>query len=116
MKRMLIVILGLLMCKNVFAADYYRGRTIIGVGVYSTGSNSILLIDVDGDKSGLPACAATKRFAISSTAPHYKEVMSLAMTAYAKQDNTVDIRVLNSCGYFVNAADILGIKTGVMPF
>ena len=63
------VLLGLGLClvfavQSVQAAEYFRGRTIIGAGVFASGDRSILLIDVSGDKAAMAACATTRRFAI----------------------------------------------------
>ena len=54
------VLLGLGLClvlaaQNVQAAEYFRGRTITGAGVFAWGDKSILLIDVSGDKAAMVA-------------------------------------------------------------
>lgn len=101
---------------QVSAAHYYRNVTITGTGIYGSGSNSILFVDFSGSKAGMAACATTQRLAISSTAPQYKEMVSIAFTAYVKQDNKVDILVNESCVHWGNAEDMLGIKIGTMPW
>ena len=113
-----ILIFFSITCSSVFAnnSHYYRGRTIIGAGISFSGDKSILLIDIDGDTSGMPSCAVTGRFAISSSAPHYKEMVSIAMTAYASAQKSVDLYVSNTCNHFGNAQDLIGIKMGIMPW
>ena len=101
---------------SLSASSYYRARTIIGAGIYSNGGKSILFIDIDGDKSGMASCASTHRFAINSSAPHYKEMVSIAMTAYASGQKSVDLIVADTCNYWGNAQDLIGIKMGSMPF
>ena len=101
---------------SVSAASYYRDRTITGVGIYYAGNESVLLIDIDGSKAGMPTCASSARLAINSTAPHYKEMVSLAMAANVSSQNTIDVYVTESCDYYSNAQDILGIKMGTMPW
>ncbi|GLT19417.1 hypothetical protein GCM10007938_31990 [Vibrio zhanjiangensis] len=116
MKKLLFILCGLVITTNVLAEDYYRNRTIVGAGIYYSGANSILFIDIDGDKSGMPACASTRRLAIDSTAPNFKEMVSFALTAYTSKQNSVDINVTPTCNYWSNSQDIKGIKMGVMPF
>ncbi|MBO2587801.1 hypothetical protein [Shewanella algae] len=117
MKKYVYFLMVYLFCSNAFAANYYyRERTIIGAGIYYSGDKSILIIDIDGDKSGMSACASSRRFAISSTAPHYKEMVSIAMTAYASVQNSVDLYVTDTCNHWGNAQDLLGIKMGKMPW
>ena len=82
----------------------------------ANGGNSILFIDIDGDKSGMASCASTRRFAINSSAPHYKEMVSIAMTAYASAQKSVDLTVSDTCNHFGNAQDLIGIKMGIMPW
>ena len=98
------------------AAEYFRGRTIIGAGVFVYGDKSILLVDISGDKSNMPACASTGRFAIDSSSPAYKDVVALVMTAYTKGDTNVDINATSSCASWANAQDFIGIKVGTMPW
>lgn len=96
--------------------DYYRNRTIIGAAVYYYGSKSILFIDIDGDKSGMASCASSGRFAIDSTTPNFKEMVSIALTAYTSKEKSVDIYVNPTCNHWGNSQDITGIKIGTMPF
>lgn len=98
------------------AAEYFRDRTIIGAGVFASAGKSILLIDISGDKSTMPACATTGRFAIDSSSPAFKDVVALVMTAYAKGDTNVDINATGSCIGWANAQDFIGIKVGTMPW
>ncbi|WP_325892217.1 hypothetical protein [Grimontia sp. NTOU-MAR1] len=116
MKRIAIITILFLFCSSVSAASYFRARTIIGAGIYYSENRSILMIDISGDKSGMPQCASTRRLAISSTAPHYKEMVTIAMTAYTSQQNNVDIYVSDTCNHWGNAQDILGIKMGTIPW
>jgi hypothetical protein len=99
-----------------YANQYFRGRTITGVGVYTQGSASILLFKISGDISGNAPCAVTGRFSINSTSPNYKEMVSLVLSAYHSKENNVDINVLPSCSAFGNAQDVLGVKIGDMPW
>ena len=98
------------------AAEYFRGRTIIGAGVFVYGDKSILLVDISGDKSNMPACASTGRFAIDSSSPGFKETVAVVMTAYTKGDNNVDLITNSSCTSWGNAQDLSGIKIGTMPW
>lgn len=116
MKKVTLLITSLLIANSVSAAQYFRDRAIIGAGVYYSGSKSILFIDIDGEKTGMAACATTKRFAIDSTTPNFKEMVSIAMTAYATGDRTVDLVVNPSCKHWGNSQDLTGIKMGKMPF
>ena len=106
----------LFISSNAFAGSYYRDRTITGVGIYYVGDESVLLIDISGAKTGIPACANSKRLAINSSAPHYKEMVSIAMAANVSGQKTVDIYVTDTCRYYGNAQDILGIKMGIMSW
>ncbi|MFY2509445.1 hypothetical protein ACN3E9_14495 [Vibrio pectenicida] len=116
MKKVLFILGSLFITTSVMAADYYRNKTIVGAGIYYNGGNSILFIDIDGDKSGMPACASSGRLAIDSTAPNFKEMVSFALTAYTSKQNSVDIYVTPTCNYWSNSQDIKGIKIGSMPF
>ena len=116
MKKVTLLIISLLVANSVSATQYFRDRTIIGAGVYYSGSKSILFIDIDGDKTGMAACATTKRFAIDSTTPNFKEMVSIAMTAYATGENSVDLSVNPTCNHWSNSQDLRGIKIGKMPF
>lgn len=115
-KHIMLTLLIIFFSPNLFASDYFRGVTIKGVGVSVIGDKSLLFIDIAGDKSGMAECAVTGRFAINSSAPHYKEMVSIAMTAYASAQKTVDLHVSNTCNYFGNSQDLRGIKMGTMPW
>jgi len=115
-KSISLLIFLTLFVSSVSAGDYYRERSIIGAGIYYTGEKSLLIIDIDGDKSGMAVCATTRRFSISSDAPHYKEMVKIAMAAYTSGQKTVDLYVKDSCNYWGNSQDLLGIKMGKMPF
>ena len=111
------LLLQLLSCvSQVSAAHYYRNVTITGTGIYGSGANSVLFVDFSGSKTDMTACATTQRLAISSTAPQYKEMVSIAFIAYVKQDSKVDILVNESCVHWSNAEDMLGIKMGTIPW
>ncbi|MBL4829229.1 MAG: hypothetical protein JKY55_04970 [Aliivibrio sp.] len=97
---------------NLMSADYFIDRAIIGIGAYSSGDFSVLFINVDGDKRSMASCATTERFAISSTAANYKEMVTLAMTAYAAKDKHVELIVSDTCNHWGNSQDVLGIKVG----
>lgn len=115
----ILLVLGLcsaLTVQNIQAAEYCRDRTIIGAGMFASAGKSILLIDISGDKSTMPACATTGRFAIDSSSPAFKDVVALVMTAYAKGDTNVDINATGSCISWANAQDFIGIKVGTMPW
>jgi len=117
MVKVLFAFMAVVFLNNsVFAVSYYRDRTITGVGIYYAGDKSVLLIDIDGSKAGMPTCASTARLAINSSAPHYKEMVSIAMAANISGQNTVDVYVTGTCDYYGNAQDILGIKMGTMPW
>ncbi len=111
-KKTLIIAAIFLLSIESFAESYYRNRTILGAGVYYVGSHSVLMFTVDGDKSNMVSCAGTKRFAINSSAPHYKELVSIVLTAYTSGQNNVDVYATESCTYIGNAQDILGVKMG----
>ncbi|CCN37647.1 conserved exported hypothetical protein [Vibrio nigripulchritudo SO65] len=116
MKKVVFTLIGLLFINGVAAAERFTNRTIVGAGVYYSGSKSILFIDINGDKSAMTGCATTKRFAIDSTTPNFKEMVTVAMTAYATGENSVDIIVKKSCTHWSNSQDLVGIKIGKMPF
>jgi hypothetical protein len=116
MKKIIIMIASMLIIDSVYAADYFRERTIVGAGVYYSGSKSILFVDIDGDKSGMSSCATTKRFAIDSSTPNFKEMVSIAMTAYATGEKSVDLIVNTTCNHWGNSQDLLGIKIGKIPW
>jgi hypothetical protein len=105
-----------LLAQSVQASEYFRGRTIIGAGVFAYDGKSILLVDISGDKSAMPACASTGRFAIDSSSPGFKETVAAVMTAYAKGDTNVDLIAHSSCNSWSNAQDFFGIKMGTMPW
>ncbi len=72
MNKIILIILTMsVLSSNAFAGSYYRDRTITGVGIYYVGDKSVLLIDIDGAKTGMPACASTGRLAINSSAPPF---------------------------------------------
>ncbi|MGF1863697.1 hypothetical protein L4D15_00260 [Enterovibrio norvegicus] len=113
MRKIIAFLILVLFCSSLSAASsYYRSRTIVGAGIYFDGAKSILIIDINGAKPGLPSCATTNRLAISSTAPHYKEIVSIVMTAYTSNQNNVDIFVTDTCEHWGNSQDILGVKMG----
>lgn len=115
--KILSALVILLFCSNAFSANgFLRGRTITGVGIHYVGSNSLLLININGDKSSMIPCASTGRLAINSTSPHYKELVSLVFAAYLSGQNNVDIYVADTCNYFGNAQDIISIKVGDIPW
>ena len=115
-KRVFVLVAILTISFEAFGDSYYRNRTIVGAGIYYSGNISILLFGIDGDKSGMVPCASSGRFTINSNAPHYKEIVSLVLTAYASKQNTVDLYVTESCNYFGNAQDVLGVKMGDIPW
>ena len=98
------------------ANQYFRERTITGVGVYTQGGVSILLFKISGDLTGIAPCAITGRFAINSSSPNYKEVVSVVLSAYHSKENKVDLNVSPSCNSFGNAQDVVGVKIGDMPW
>ncbi|MBA6233641.1 MULTISPECIES: hypothetical protein [unclassified Colwellia] len=116
MKEIIITIASLMIINSVSAAEYFRERTIVGAGVYYSGTKSILFVDIDGDKSTMSSCATTKRFAIDSNTPNFKEMVSIVMTAYATGEESVDLIVNTTCNHWGNAQDLLGIKIGKMPW
>jgi len=117
MKKVIVIVMFLLVAAESLAGQsYFRGRTIVGAGVYAQGGKSILFVKVDGDLSGMENCANSLRFAVNDDLPHFKELVSVALTAYASGKNNVDVFVKGSCNYFGNAQDILGIKIGEMAW
>ncbi|KZN61379.1 hypothetical protein [Pseudoalteromonas luteoviolacea] len=116
MKKVIVSIIFLLFVNSVFASDYFRERTIIGAGVYASGDKSILFVHVNGDKSSMASCASSQRFAIDSTSPNFKEMVSIALTAYATKEKTVELVTTPTCKSWGNAQDLLGIKIGSMPW
>ena len=111
-----LVCIAVLWVPGVQASEYFRGRTIIGAGVFAYDGKSILLVDISGDKSTMPACANTGRFAIDSSSPGFKETVAAVMTAYAKGDTNVDLIAHSSCNSWSNAQDFFGIKMGTIPW
>ncbi|WFB46714.1 hypothetical protein [Vibrio coralliilyticus] len=116
MKKSTLFFIGLLFFNSASAVEYFRGRTIVGTGIYYSGAKSILFVDIDGDKSSMSSCATSGRFAIDSNTPNFKEMVSIAMTAYATKDKSVDLIVNTTCNHWSNSQDLLGIKIGVMPW
>ena len=116
MKKYLVFMIVILFSSNSFSASYLRDRVITGVGITYEDGKSVLLLTVDGAKTNIPACAATGRFGINSSSPHYKEMVSLVLTAYASKQKTVDIAVVESCNYHHNSQDMVGIKMGSIPW
>jgi hypothetical protein len=116
MYKYLIAVVLFIASTSAYADHYYRNVTITAAGIYGSNGQSILFVDFNGDKTTMTACAATKRLAINSSAPHFKEMVAIAFTAYAKADNKVDILVNESCNYWSNAEDLAGIKMGNMPW
>ena len=114
MRKLVLLLVGVLFFNSASAAEYFRGRTITGVGVFYSGAKSILFITIDGDKSSMSPCANSKRFAIDSNTPNFKEMVSAAMTAYATKDKKVDLIVNKTCNHWGNSQDLLGIKIGDM--
>lgn len=111
-----VILVFIVVMQPATAAEYFRGRTIIGAGVFVHGDKSILLIDVSGDKSTMSACAITRRFAIDSSSPGFKETVAVVMTAYAKGENNVELAANNGCESWGNAQDFFGVKIGSMPW
>jgi hypothetical protein len=116
MKKIILIALLFGFCANANADHYYRNVTITAAGIYGSGGKSILFVDFIGDKAGMTTCAITRRLAIDSGAPQFKEMVAIALMAYAKADTKVDILVNDSCNYWGNAEDIAGIKMGDMPW
>lgn len=118
MKRILPTITILLIGSSLFADTYFRDRTITGAGVYYTAlGKSVLFITLDGDNSTMKDCGkTTNRFAINSSLPHFKEIVSLVLNAYVSKENKVDILAGEDCTYFPNAQDFTAIKVGNMMF
>tara|TARA_R110002072_G_scaffold33030_7_gene100242 strand:+ start:715 stop:1065 length:351 start_codon:yes stop_codon:yes gene_type:complete len=114
MKKLIVGLAVFLVSTAAMSDGYYRARTIIGAGIFYKADESMLLIDFDGSKAGMPECANTGRLAITSSVPHYKELVSIAMTAYVSKESNVDIYVKETCDYSSNSQDILGIKMGSM--
>ncbi len=101
---------------NIVSAEYFIDRTIVGTGIYSSGEFRVLFVNVDGDIREMAPCATSERFAISSTAANYDEMVTLVMTAYAAKEKHVDLLVSDSCKHWGDAQDILGIKVGMIPW
>ena len=115
-KTIFVGIILLCFAPKLFAAHYYRNVEITAAGIYGQNGKSILFINISGDKSGMPGCASTGRLAINSDAPQFKDLVSIALSAYALNDLQVDVHANDTCEYFGNAEDILGIKMGAMPW
>lgn len=111
-----VLLFFIIVLQPAVAIEYFRDRTIIGAGVFVHGDKSILLIDISGDKSTMPACANTGRFAIDSGSPGFKETVTVVMTAYAKGEDNVELVANRSCKSWGNAQDFFGIKIGSMPW
>jgi len=112
-----LLIAGLTFATSTSATnDYIRNTTIVGAGISIIGNKNLLMINVDGDKSNFPECAFTGRLAINSDAPHFKDLVSIALAAQVSKQNTVDVYYTKTCNYFSNAADIIGIKMGQIPW
>ena len=111
-----IPLLLLLLSGAANADQYYRARTITGVAVGVYAGQSILLFSVSGDTGGMTACAATKRFAISSNSPAYKDIVAIVLAAYHSKESNIDVNAIPTCSMFPNAQDVQGVKSGNMPF
>jgi hypothetical protein len=116
MKKIILIAILFVFCANANADHYYRNVTITAAGIYGSGGKSILFVDFIGDKAGMTTCAITRRLAIDSGAPQFKEMVAIALMAYAKADTKVDILVNDSCNYWGNAEDMIGMKMGDMPW
>lgn len=111
-----VFLLALLLLPTEGTAQYFRDRTLTGVGIFETGGISVLLIDISGDKTQMAACATTGRFAIDSRSAAYKDIVALVMTAYARGEKQVEINARETCHSWGNAQDFFGIKFGSMPW
>ncbi|WP_444996258.1 hypothetical protein [Aliikangiella sp. IMCC44359] len=117
MRKLVLLLTVVFFSSSVLAETvYFRNRTIIGAGISVVNGKSYLFINIDGDKSGMVNCSTTHRFVINSDSPSYKELVSIAMTAYASKEKNVDIIGINTCNYFSNSQDLMGIKIGNMPW
>ncbi|TQF67361.1 hypothetical protein [Pseudoalteromonas luteoviolacea] len=114
--KKIALFLAVMLVSTSASAQYFRDRTIVGAGVFYKGTNSILFVEIDGDKSAMTECATSKRFAIDSSMPNYKEIVSFVMAAYMKRENKVELLTDTKCTKWGNAQDILGIKVGNMAF
>jgi len=115
MKKYIPLVL-LLLSGFANADQYYRARTITGVGVGVFNGQSILFFSVSGDTSAMTGCAVTKRFAISSNSPAYKDIVAIVLAAYHSKESNIDVNTLPTCNMFPNAQDVHGVKSGNMPF
>ena len=94
----------------------FRDRQITGIGVASSNGVSIFYVQLNGDLSSMTNCATTKRFAVNSQNPSYKEITALALAAYHSKDKKIDILATTSCASWSNSQDFIGIKSGDMPY
>ncbi|WP_194866950.1 hypothetical protein [Pseudoalteromonas sp. PPB1] len=114
MGKIIVVLLGILFSSNLVASDF-TGKKLTGAAAYHHDGKSILFVKIN-DTNHMAACANTKRFAIDSTAANFKEMVSVAMMAYATGE-TVHIKgIKDSCKYWSNSQDLKGIAIGSIPF
>lgn len=96
--------------------QFFRERQITGIGVASFNGVSIFYVQLNGDLSSMTNCATTKRFAVNSLNPSYKDITALALAAYHSKDKKIDILATTSCESWSNSQDFIGIKSGDMPY
>ena len=68
---------------------------------YNDGNNSVFFFTVKnaGYQAAFPECANTQRFAVNSTAPHYKELVAQILAAYSTKDPKLDVYFEDTCNY-----------------
>lgn len=117
MKKILITLSILFIGSSLFADTYFRNRTITGISIYYAENRSVLFLTIDGDVSAMnDKCVHANRFAIDSTMPHFKEIVSVALSAYVSKEKTVDIYARDNCIFWGDAQDLIAIKVGNMAF
>ncbi len=109
MKKMLFAILYLYV---TLASAELQTATVTGYIPYQTSGKQVLLFQLQGNVSG--TCNDTARFAIDSSAVHFKNVLAAIMAAHHAQ-STITVSYSKTCNAWGNAWDITHVCVGSIP-